>query len=242
MKKGERAHRKAGWITSFQPSRPARLVAGVYILAGDGAVRNATWLVLSEANAIGTVYLRTQLLPEPHRARISDLVVRYTDNRIALAKSPRGSVPPLLAQNDALITDLWAATSAAFPSISNLDFSSAYLDSMNDLIDLDMSRKMARIARVPPQVFAVLFLYVIATAGVTSYLMRGPRSIPRRGLLFLMIALSLLLIIDIDRPGDGGIVEGQLPMEVLRASFNERPPQAFDHWRAPPPALKPSRH
>ena len=40
-------------------------------------------LVLQDANAIGTTYLRAQLLDEPHRSRISRLLVDYTDNRIA---------------------------------------------------------------------------------------------------------------------------------------------------------------
>jgi hypothetical protein len=44
-------------------------------------------LVLQEANAIATTYLRTQLLEEPHRARISRMLVAYTDNRIALGQA-----------------------------------------------------------------------------------------------------------------------------------------------------------
>lgn len=66
-------------------------------------------LVLADANAIGTAYLRSQLLSEPHRARMSDLLVRYTDNMIALAKAPPGPQrTSLSAKDDALITDIWA--------------------------------------------------------------------------------------------------------------------------------------
>src|SRR5215469_2478248 len=42
-------------------------------------------VVLEEANAIGTAYLRSQLLGEPHRTRLSRLLVEYTDNRLVLA-------------------------------------------------------------------------------------------------------------------------------------------------------------
>ena len=41
-------------------------------------------LVLQEANAIGTAYLRSQALTEPHRSRMSKALVDYTNNRIAL--------------------------------------------------------------------------------------------------------------------------------------------------------------
>ena len=48
-------------------------------------------LVVQEANAIGTAYLRTQMLDEPHRSRLSGLLVNYTDNRIKLANiAPAG--------------------------------------------------------------------------------------------------------------------------------------------------------
>src|SRR5262249_40310966 len=75
-------------------------------------------LVLEEANAIGTVYLRAQLLPEPHRSRTSNLLIRYTDNRIALAETAPGQVQDrLLANSDALLTDLWSATAAAYDEL-----------------------------------------------------------------------------------------------------------------------------
>ena len=44
--------------------------------------------VLMEANAIGTTYLRAQMLDEPHRSRISAMLVRYTDMSLALAQHP----------------------------------------------------------------------------------------------------------------------------------------------------------
>src|SRR5262245_57762214 len=48
-------------------------------------------LVIDEANAIGTAYLRAQLLGAPHRERISGLLARYVDNRIDLAYAAPGT-------------------------------------------------------------------------------------------------------------------------------------------------------
>src|SRR5205085_12319326 len=75
--------------------------------------------VLEEANAIGTTYLRVQLLHEPDRSRLNDLLVHYVDTRIALAKASPGGVPRLLADNDRTLNELWAATSAAFDGIED---------------------------------------------------------------------------------------------------------------------------
>ena len=70
-------------------------------------------LVIQEANAIGTSYLRTQLLDEPHRGRLSGLLVQYTDNRVALGSAGPNEIPRRLAENDRLLTDIWAAVTAA---------------------------------------------------------------------------------------------------------------------------------
>ncbi|MBO9709079.1 MAG: hypothetical protein J7521_12795 [Caulobacter sp.] len=192
-------------------------------------------LVIEEANAIGTAYLRAQLLTEPHRARMTDLLVRYTDTRIALAKARPASAEQnrLLRTNDALLTDIWAATSASFDSIKGLDFSSTYIDSINTLIDLDASRKAARGARVPTEVFAVLFIYLVTTAGVLGYVLTGVRGRLASLHLFALLTLSLVLIIDINRPVLGGVTESQRPMEDLRKSLAAQPPAVFDKWHEP---------
>lgn len=192
-------------------------------------------LVLQEANAIGTAYLRSQLLGEPHRTRMSELLVRYTDNRITLAKARPDKAKELLTVNDALIVDLWAATSAAFDSVKTLDFSSEFVDGMNEVIDLDASRKTARLARVPVEVFVVLFVCLVTSAAVLGYVLTQLRGRLAAGLLLMLFTLVLLLIVDIDRPVVGGIVESQGPMEELRKSFAAWPPSTFDRWRVASP-------
>ncbi|CAN7169130.1 hypothetical protein LJR219_000236 [Phenylobacterium sp. LjRoot219] len=226
-----------GYIVSAVLGLLALLLGFTFSLAVDRFDARRL-LVLEEANAIGTAYLRSQLLAEPHRARMSDLLVRYTDNRIALAKARPASTAQqqLLAVNDALITDIWAGTSAAFDSIKGLDFSSAYLDSVNLVIDLDASRRTARAARVPTEVFVVLFVYLVTTAGVLGYVLKGMRGRLAAGFLLALLTLSLILIMDINRPAVGGISESQRAMEELRKSLATQSPAVFDRWRAAVPA------
>ena len=56
-------------------------------------------LVVREANAIGTSYLRAQFLNEPYRTRLSTLLVEYAENRVQLA-SAEGNKKSYLATND----------------------------------------------------------------------------------------------------------------------------------------------
>lgn len=223
-----------GYIVSAVLGLLALLMGFTFSLAVDRFDTRRV-LVLQEANAIGTTYLRAQLLVEPHRTRMTNLLLSYVDNRMLLAKAGPDAVSPYLAVNDALIVDMWAATSAAFETIKGRDFSSAYLNSVNEMIDLDTSRKAARLARVPPEVFVVLFIYLITTAGVLGYVLRGLRGRLAAGFLMLLLTLSLSLIIDINRPVLGLIVESQGPMEMVQRFMRSNPPANFDRWRPPGP-------
>ncbi|RJF93847.1 hypothetical protein D3876_06055 [Sphingomonas cavernae] len=193
--------------------------------------------VLNEANAIGTTYLRAQLLQEPHRARISKFLSDYTDTRFELATTrPGPAQKPLLETSDRLVVDMWSATVAAFPTIRPYDFSSSFLETMNNLIDMDAARKAARQSHVPAEVFLVLFLYQFITAGVISYVLVGRGSRQTALFLFLLFGISLLLIIDIDRPTSGGITESQEPMRQLQAFIRAQPPGSFDRFGSPAPS------
>ena len=100
-----------GYVVSAVLGLLAFLLGFAFSLATD-RFETRRHLVLEESNAIGTAFLRAQLLGEPHRARLSDLLVRYTENKIALARAQPDQQPPLLAIDDKLITEIWAATAA----------------------------------------------------------------------------------------------------------------------------------
>ncbi|HEY6817495.1 MAG TPA: hypothetical protein VI168_18315 [Croceibacterium sp.] len=215
-----------GFVLSSVLGLLALLIGFTFALAIDRfETRRA--LVLEEANAIGTAYLRAQLLDEPHRARISRLLVAYTDNRLEIASQPHGIARALVVRNDRLANELWVATVAAWPTIRGMNFSSAFIDSMNAVIDLNESRKVARQAKVPYEVYLVLFVYIIATVGLVGYTRESGRERWAATFLFLLLTLSLVLIIDIDRPASGGINESQRPMEDLQAMLRASPPETF---------------
>ncbi|OEO29093.1 hypothetical protein VW23_002555 [Devosia insulae DS-56] len=188
-------------------------------------------LVLVEANAIGTAYLRTQLLAEPHRGRLSRLIVDYLDNRLGLVGLADAELEARSTHNDQLLADLWAAAAAAFDTIRVYDFSTAYLDSINAVIDTDTSRQTARDARVPVEVFALLLLFTLAASAILGFVLVGPRRQVAAGMLLLLLALALLLMLDIDRPSLGLVKESQAPLENLRRSLAATPADHYDRWR-----------
>lgn len=185
-------------------------------------------LVLEEANAIATTYYRAQLLTEPHRARMSKLLVEYADIRIALASAGPRETPNLLVQNDRILTDLWTATDAAFQTIVQFDFSTALLESANNVINLDIARKASRLAHVPTAILVLLSVYLVATAGVLGYVLKGPRGQFAGAFLVTLLTFVLVIIIDLERPTAGGIRKSQAPMELVRASLKNHSAHVFN--------------
>jgi hypothetical protein len=208
----------------------ALLTGFTYSLAID-RFETRRQLVLEHANAIGTAYLRVQLLPEPHRARLSGLIGEYTDNAIALASAPPGKTAQLLAKDDDIMTRLWAATAAAYDRVEDKPFSTVFVASINSLVDNDGARRAARQARVPTEVFAVLLIYLVGAACVLGYMLKSRPGRLAGAFLIVLFTLSLLLILDIDRPTTGIMQESQRPMEDLRASLKNQPPAVFNRWR-----------
>lgn len=191
-------------------------------------------LVVQEANAIGTAYLRTQLLDEPHRSRLSSLLVTYTDNRILLAKSEGAQLTARLAENDRLLTNIWAAVTAARDSALLHGISTPVLMTFNEVIDLDTERKISRTIRVPGQVLMLLFGFLMLTAAVLGYVLEERRGRIGAAVLYVLLSLYVSLIADLNRPTSGNITESQEAMLMLQASLKAQPPAVFDAYRREP--------
>jgi hypothetical protein len=185
-------------------------------------------LVLQESNAIGTAFLRTQLLPEPSRGKNAEILYEYTQNRIELAGKQDDRFAELMARNDALLRQLWDETVSVVETLGSTPIASSYVTSVNEVIDVDASRKEARQARVPSAVYATLLVFIMLSAGILGYVLVGLWSRIAAVLLFLLFTLALLLIIDIDRPLVGSLRESQQPMIGLRDAMTAELSRASD--------------
>jgi hypothetical protein len=220
----ERASSEEGYIVSGVVGLLALLLGFTFSLALDRyEARRA--LVLEEANSIRTAYMRSQTFGEPHRTRLGRLFVAYARNRVALGSASPGDDEFMgrVALNGNLQRQLWAVSLAAISGQRD-DISSAYMDSMNHVIEVGAARRAAREVRVPPRVFFILAIYMTTTAIVLGYVM-GPRR--RKAIIALLVltTLSYGLVLDIDDATGGGIRENQRPMQSM-VPFLVPPPPA----------------
>lgn len=236
-RRDERNETNEGYVVAGMLTLVGLLIGFTFSMAID-RYEARRMLVIDDANAIETLYLRAQLLDEPHRSRFSNLLVRYTDNHLRLAQVQGDEAQRLLGENDRLLADLWTATVPAFDTIRGIDFSSSFVDSVNQVIQVDAARRAARYAQIPAPVFGVMFLYAIATAFVLGGILTGPHGLTATILLVALFTLAFVLLVDINKPVTGAIRESQQPMEELRETMRRAPPALFDRLRPPPAAAE----
>jgi CDP-diglyceride synthetase len=189
-------------------------------------------LVVQEANAIGTSYLRTQLLDEPYRTRLGRLLVDYTDNRIALASAAGSERDRRLTVNDRLLVGIWSAAADARQSAASRGVSVPFYNSVNEVIDLDLERKIARQARVPGPILLLLLGFLVIVAAVLGHVVEERRARVGALVFFLLLSLYVGVIADFSRPATGSIRESQDPMRLLQASFESLPLTPIDRPQA----------
>jgi hypothetical protein len=216
-----------GYIVSGTLGLLALLLGFTFAMAIDRYDHRRS-LVLEEANAIGTTYLRAQLLDEPYRGALSRLLQGYTETRIELANVDEpGARARLRARSDDYQSRLWTTTVAAVRPIRGLEVSSTFVDAMNATIDAGAARVAARRAHVPSQVLAMLAIYMLISAYILGYVMGAAHRRSSTAVLLALTTLAYSLILDIDWPTGGSVRESQAAMEDLVAMMRTHPPAAF---------------
>jgi hypothetical protein len=228
---GELSETQQGYVVSSIFALLALLVAFTFGLAVD-RYQARRLLVVQEATAIEAVYLKAQILDEPHRSRFSSLLIRYTEGQLALAKARHddANAQKLLSEDDANLRDIWASTVAAFQSVKTLDFSSSFVDSVNELVKTDAERKAARRSQIPTTILMALFFYTLVAAAVLGGIMKTRKGRQFNLVLLALNILALMLITDINRPVEGTIREPQAPMEQMLARLKANPPAVYQRF------------
>jgi hypothetical protein len=192
--------------------------AAVFALLGlliaftfSGAVSrfdNRRHLIVEEANAIGTAYLRLDLLPAGAQPALRQEFRRYVGYRLELFRklSDARAAQEELALAKKLQERIWSQAVAA--SHAEGAASSApmlLLPALNQMIDITTTRTMALQLHPPPIIFGMLFLVALASALLAGYSMAGGTD--RKWLhvmgFALVIALTVYVILDIEFPRFG---------------------------------------
>ena len=175
-------------------------------------------LVLTEANSIGTTYLRAGYLPEPASSEIRDLLREYVPLRIVA--NDLKDVRKKMARSVELHAELWSITEDLARNHPEMgDLLALFIEALNETIDLHETRVTAGIyARVPFTILFMLFFGSILTLGMVGYSagLTRRRSLITAVMLVVILGAAITLVVDLDRPQSGFLKISQQPLLDLQ--------------------------
>lgn len=182
-------------------------------------------LVLAEANAVGTTYLRAGYLPEPASSTSRELLREYVPLRIAPDES--AELGAQLVRAEEVLFELWSIAEALVRETPDSEALALYIESLNETIDVSTSRKTAVVyARVPETVLFLLFVGAALTLGMVGFNagLTGRRSPLTAIAMIVVLGAVITLIVDIDRPQGGTLTVSQQPMVDLQEQMGRGSP------------------
>ena len=200
----------------------AALVAFLVGFAFSGAAArfvDRVDIVVKEANALGTAYLRADIIPEPQRGELKTALKEYTADRVALlSREGRDQIEPLLAKVSGLHQRMWRPAIRA--TQDNAPLMAVILPPINEVIDLhSVHLAMAR-RHLPTPIMTLLLGTAAIGFGMVGF---GNGRVGRRfsvldAVYGAVLAIALWMTIDLDYPGIGLMRVSNLPVvETLAA-------------------------
>jgi hypothetical protein len=169
-------------------------------------------LIVEETNAIGTAYLRLDLLPAEAQALLQERFREYAGARLAAYRK----LPDLAAANAELAratklqSQIWEQAVVACRQANTPQATMLLLPALNAMIDITTTRAMAAQTHPPAIIFVLLCAMALAASLMAGYGLAGAasRSWLHQLVFAATIAISVYVIIDIEYPRAGLIRVG----------------------------------
>jgi hypothetical protein len=160
-------------------------------------------LITQEANAIGTAWLRLDLLPTDHQPAVRDDLRRYVDARLATyaAIGNDDHVQSEIKRAEGFQGEIWAKAIAAARAEGTPSTMSLVLPALNDLFDLATTRLMATRDHPPTVIYIMLVALALTCAFLagTGLAQDRPNRLHAYGFAVVM-ALTVYVILDLEFP------------------------------------------
>jgi hypothetical protein len=175
----------------------------------------------AEANAIGTEYLRADLLPADTAAKVRTLLRSYLDLRILFYEERGSNLDKIDTRTAQIQNDLWSAmrpVAAAQPT----PIVSLVVSGMNDVLNSQGYTQAAWWNRIPAAAWYLMFLIAICGNVMLGYYLHDVKIKGTLSLVLpLILSVSFLLIADIDSPRRGFV--HVTPQNLISLSQSLRP-------------------
>jgi hypothetical protein len=181
-------------------------------------------LLLTEVNALGTCYLRAQMMAEPQGAEVRSRLREYVHLRTTVLPD-LAALNDTLARSETLQDEMWQQAVVVAKADPNSEVNSLFVASLNEVIDLHTKRVTVLNFRIPTIVW--LSLYVVSMLSMFGvgyqFGVAGGRDLAISLLLGLAFSIILGLIADLDRTSEGYLRVNQQPMLELDEKLQRSP-------------------
>lgn len=162
-------------------------------------------LIIEEANSIGTVVLRTQVLPDSMQAALRLSLGRYLEERIAFyeARMDMRRAARHYHSADSISANVWTAVARYARDHDVSVKTSEIVPALNAMIDITTTRRAAGEATLPDSILLFLFALCAGTAMLLGYDDKGPFDAVVVLGFSLMLSATVFTIVDLDRPRSG---------------------------------------
>ena len=177
--------------------------------------------VIKEVNAISTAFLRADLLPEPGRSEVRELLFDYAKSRYVEpgAIKTLSELERAVNQSVEIQSKIWPAVKSALRQKGDMsDPEKALLVSaVNNVFDSHTSKLAVIYDRLPTVVLALLVFIAAASLGLASYNseLMGSFSRWRMSAFALILACLMYIILDYDMMMRGFIQVDQRSLVLL---------------------------
>jgi hypothetical protein len=166
-------------------------------------------LIVEEANNIGTVYLRLDLLPQAAQPQIRDMLRRYVDTRLETYRVLPDYDAALvqLAKSIEIQGEIWKYAVSTTRDAPSPQAAMILLPALNAMFDIANTRFWAGQIHPPPMIFALLGILALVCALLAGFGMAGGTSRSWVHIVAFAIILTLVVyvIVDMEFPRMGFI-------------------------------------
>jgi hypothetical protein len=166
------------------------------------------------------------------RTRSLDLLRRYTDDDITYSNAVPGTraYRSAIARSEVRQRELWRLGAEALAGAPRDSAPRLYIETLNEMIDMQTVRLSALSNRVPSVVLVVTILGAAVGLGLLAlYLAMFSRGVVTVVLAAVFVSLLLYMTFDLDRPARGFVQVPDTPLVTLRASMALPPAAPAPH-------------
>jgi hypothetical protein len=205
----------------------ASFVLGLSFAQASSRFDSRRGLVIKEANAIGTTWLRADQLKPAQSAEFRRILTEYTATRLSAYETPRS--PALyreaIDRSDAAQGRLWGIASSALRAKPGNVGLALLMQALNDTINVSAEQLQVLTTHVPTAV--VVLTLALVTLGALSLGLRfsldGARPVALSAIYVVACVVVISMMIDYDRPQTGFVKVNLNPIRVQLQNMQQTP-------------------